>query len=102
MDTKLSTLPPGGFTPFYSGKYYAYSEISATGLLATTLDLSAFILINLADRSYSPTIQGTFDFPGVLPFTVFVRYFGGKSDREFTGAFGKNAWQIGARIVVNL
>jgi hypothetical protein len=101
-DTKLSTLPPGAFTPFYSGKYYAYGEISGTGLLATTVDLSVFVIINLADLSYSPTIQGTFDFPGVLPFTVFARYFGGRQDREFTSAFGGSTVQGGVRIVVDL
>jgi len=101
-DTKLSTLPPGAFTPFYSGKYYAYGEISGTELLSTTLDVSLFALINLADLSYSPTIQCTIDLPGVLPFTIFARYFGGRSDREFTSAFGGSAWQVGARIVVDL
>jgi hypothetical protein len=101
-DTKISTLAPGAFTPFYSGKYYAYGEISGTGLLSKMLDISAFALVNIADLSYSPTLQCTFDFPGVIPFTVFARYFGGRDDREFTAVFGGPAWQVGARIVVDL
>ena len=101
-DTGISTLPPGAFTPFYSGKYYAYAEISGTRLLSTRLDCSLFGFVNLADGSYSPTLQGTFDFPGVVPFTLFVRYFGGPQDREFTSPYGGRTWQCGLRILVAL
>jgi hypothetical protein len=101
-DVAISRLPLGAFTAFYSGKYYAYAEISATRLLSSRLDCSLFGFINCADGSYSPTLQGTFDFPGVVPFTVFVRYFGGPTDREFTSAYGGKAWQCGLRILVSL
>ena len=97
-DTAQSHLPAGAFTPFYSGKYYAYGEISGTGLFASMFGVSLFGYANLADGSYSTTLQGNFDFPGVLPFSVYGRYYGGEKDREFTSAFGGRAMAFGVRI----
>jgi hypothetical protein len=62
------------------------------------LSASLFGFSNLADRSYSTTMQLTVDLPGVLPFTVFGRYYGGRKHREFTNAFGGDAISLGLRI----
>jgi hypothetical protein len=98
-DTRISELPPGSFTPFYSGKYYAYIELSGVNLFSSLFNLSAYGFINLADLSYSPTLQGTFTLPRLVPVTIFARYFGGKNDREFTSVYGGTAWQCGLRIM---
>jgi hypothetical protein len=97
-DTALSTLLPGSFTPFYSSRYYAYAELTGVNLIRTTTAVSLFGFANVADRSYSTTLQFTFDLPGVLPFTVYGRYYGGREDREFTRAFGGQATGGGVRI----
>jgi hypothetical protein len=97
-DTALSKLVPGSFTPFYSGKYYAYAELTGINLIRTTTAVSWFGFANLADGSFSTTLQFTLDLPGVLPFTVYGRYYGGKEDREFTQAFGGQATGGGLRI----
>jgi hypothetical protein len=97
-DTALSTLSPGSFTPFYSGKYYAYGELTGVNLIRTTTTASLFGFANVADGSFSTTLQFTVDLPGVLPFTVYGRYYGGKDDREFTRAFGGQATGGGIRI----
>ncbi|MBN1309691.1 MAG: hypothetical protein JXA18_17350 [Chitinispirillaceae bacterium] len=97
-DIALSRLSPGEFTPFYSGKYYGYAEITGTSLLNSMLAISLFGFGNLADRSFSATLQFTLDLPGVLPFTVYGRYYGGRDDREFTRVFGGSAAGAGARI----
>lgn len=97
-DTALSTLSPGTFTPFYSGKYYAYAELTGVNLIRTTTAASLFGFANIADGSFSTTLQFTFDLPGVLPFTVYGRYYGGRKDREFTRAFGGQATGGGIRI----
>lgn len=101
-DTALSSLTPGTFTPFYSGKYYAYAEVSGTKLFGSVLGVSIFGFMNIADRSYSATAQCSFTFPGIVPFSVFARYYGGADDREFTSAYGGQALQIGARIRIEL
>lgn len=101
-DIAISSLPVRSFTPFYSGKYYSFIEISGNSLWSSMMDLSIFGFINLADFSFSPTIQSTFDFPGVIPFTVYLRAFGGKDDREFTSLYKGPAWQAGLRIRVEL
>jgi len=95
---RQSTLLPGEFTPFYSGRYYLYGEVTGTGLLGSILSMSLFGYGNLADASYSATLQGTIDLPGVLPFTIYGRYFGGRQDREFTRPFGGEALCAGMRI----
>jgi hypothetical protein len=97
-DTDLSLLAPGAFTPFYSGRYYAYAELTTTKLVTSILGASLFGFANLGDLSYSSTLQFNLDFPGVLPFSVFARYYGGKKNREFTTAFGGDALQFGLRI----
>jgi hypothetical protein len=101
-DTGLSRTTPGSFTPFYSGKYYAYAELSGTGLLKSTFGVSLFGIMNLADLSYSPTLQCSFDLPRIVPFSLYARYFGGRKNRELTSAFGGSGWQLGLRIVVEL
>jgi hypothetical protein len=100
-DVRISELPPGSFTPFYSGKYYAYAELSGANLFSSLFNCSIYGFINLADRSYSTTLQGTFTLPRLVPITVFARYFGGNSDREFTSSFGGKAWAGGLRIMVD-
>ncbi|MBN1577564.1 MAG: hypothetical protein JW913_13480 [Chitinispirillaceae bacterium] len=100
-DTDLSRLPAGEFTPFYSGKYYAYAEITGTSLLNSMFAVSLFGFGNLADRSFSTTLQFTLDFPGVPPFTIYGRYYGGRRNREFTRAFGGSAFGGGVRIRVD-
>jgi hypothetical protein len=94
----LSGLVPGEFIPFYSGRYYAYAEITGVNLVASRMAVSLFGYGNLADGSYSTTLQCTFDLPRILPFTVYGRYYGGRSDREFTRAFGGSALGAGLRI----
>ena len=98
QDVALSTLPSGTFTQFYSGRYYCYGEVTGTNLLGSVLAISAFGYGNLGDGSFSATLQLTFDFPGVLPFTVFGRYAGGANDREFTSFTGGPALGGGLRI----
>jgi hypothetical protein len=98
LDLDQSKMLPGEFTPFYSGKYYLYGEISGVNLANSMLAVSFFGFSNLADHSYSTTMQCTIDLPGVLPFTVFGRYYGGKKYREFTNAFGGDAISVGLRI----
>jgi hypothetical protein len=98
LDVDQSRLSPGEFTPFYSGKYYLYGEVTGTNLVNSTLAVSLFGFGNLADRSYSTTLQLTLDLPGVLPFTVYGRYYGGRADREFTRSFGGTAWCGGLRV----
>lgn len=100
-DTAISTLPPGSFVPFYSGKLYFYGEISANNLLQSRLDATLFSIVNAADESFSATLQGTFDLPGIIPFTLYTRYFGGKDDREFTFRYGQNSLQAGLRIIAS-
>jgi hypothetical protein len=97
-ETAISTLPQGSFTPFYSGRYYAYAELNSTKVFTQVLGMSLFGYTTLADRSFATTLQASFDFPGVLPFSLFVRYFGGGDDREFTSVFGGQALQAGLRI----
>ena len=97
-DTTISTVMRGNFTPLYSGKYYAYAEISGTKFLTSILGVGLFGYMNLADLSYSSTLQLNFDIPGVLPFSVYGRYFGGRDDREFTSAFGGEVVQGGVRV----
>jgi hypothetical protein len=97
-DTALSKLVPGSFTSFYSGKYYAYAELTGINLIRTTAAVSLFGFANLADGSFSTTLQFTIDLPGVVPFTVYGRYYGGGEDREFTQAFGGQAAGGGLRI----
>jgi hypothetical protein len=97
-DTAISRLLPGSFNPFYSGKYYAYAELSGVNLIRTTTAVSLFGFANLADGSFSTTLQVTVDLPGVLPFTLYGRYYGGREDREFTQAFGGQATGGGVRI----
>lgn len=101
-DARISLLPAGSFTPFYSGKYYAYAELSGLNLFSYRFNFSSYGFMNLADRSYSTTLQGTFTLPRLVPITVFIRYFGGTIDREFTSSFGGSAWQGGMRIMVEL
>jgi hypothetical protein len=100
-DVRISGLPTGYFTPFYSGKYYAYAELSGANLFSSLFNCSVYGFVNLADRSFSTTLQGTFTLPRLVPITVFARYFGGNSDREFTSTFGGNALQGGFRIMVD-
>jgi hypothetical protein len=97
-DTAISRLSPGSFNPFYSGKYYAYAELTGVNLIRTTTAVSLFGFGNLADGSFSTTLQVTVDLPGVLPFTLYGRYYGGREDREFTQAFGGQATGGGVRI----
>jgi hypothetical protein len=54
--------------------------------------------MNCADRSFSSTLLITFDFPNVLPFTLYVRANGGRLDREFTGTFADRSLTAGLRI----
>jgi hypothetical protein len=100
-DTRISLLPPRSFTPLYSGRYYAYAELSGVNLLSSRANVSTYGFINLADRSFSATVQTTGTLPRLVPVTVFARYFGGTDDREFTSAFGGDAWQGGLRIMVD-
>jgi hypothetical protein len=97
-DVAQSQLVPGAFTPFYSGKFYAYGEVGAVNLLSAVFSPTVFTYGNLADGSFSTTLLLTFDLPGVLPFTVYGRYYGGGNDREFTRAFGGQATGAGLRI----
>jgi hypothetical protein len=97
-DVALSTLSPGAFVPFYSGKYYCYGEVTGTNLLGSILAISMFGYGNLGDGSYATTLQATLDLPGVLPFTVFGKYFGGGNDREFTSLTGGPALGGGLRL----
>jgi hypothetical protein len=97
-DVALSSLSPGAFVPYYSGKYYCYGEVTGTNLLGSVLAISMFGYSNLGDGSFSTTLQATIDLPGVLPFTVFGRYAGGASDREFTSMTGGPALGGGVRI----
>jgi hypothetical protein len=98
QDVALSKLPPGAFAQFYSGKYYCYGEVTGVNLLKSMLAISAFGYGNVGDGSFSTTLQLTLDLPGVLPFTVFGRYFGGQKDREFTSLTGGQALGGGVRI----
>jgi hypothetical protein len=97
-DTAFSLVSFGSFVPYYSGRYYAYAEISTVRLFTSALGASVFGYANLGDGSYSATLQLAFDLPRVLPFTVYGRYFGGKEDREFTSVYGDRAFQAGIRI----
>ncbi|MBN1982020.1 MAG: hypothetical protein JW795_10835 [Chitinivibrionales bacterium] len=99
-DTAISKLSPGAFTPFYSGKYYGYAELSTTKLCTPVLGFSIFGCVNGADRSYSLTTLFSFDIPGVLPFSLYGRYFGGRQDREFTTVYGGSTLQAGVRVRV--
>lgn len=98
LDVDQSRLLPGEFTPLYSGRYYLYGELSGVNLWNSMLAIALFGYGNLADRSWSATIQSTIDLPGVLPFTVYGRYYGGRDGREFTNVFGGNAFSMGLRI----
>jgi hypothetical protein len=98
LDVDQSRLLPGEFTPFYSGRYYLYGELSGVNLWNSMLAVAFFGFGNLADRSWSATIQSTLDLPGVLPFTIYSRYYGGRERREFTSAFGGTALSMGMRI----
>jgi hypothetical protein len=100
--TKISKLMPGEFTPFYSGKYYAYAEISTTKLLTSDISGALYGFMNVADLSYSATLQFSFDFPGIVPFLIYGRYYGGDTDREFTSGFGGRTWQAGIRVTAEL
>jgi len=101
-DIDPSTLSPGSFTPLYAGNYYLYGELSGTKLASGLVDATIFGCVNLADGSYSPGGQCTIDLPGVVPFTLFTRYFGGREKREFTTPYGGNALQMGLRVMVML
>jgi hypothetical protein len=54
--------------------------------------------MNCIDRSFSSTLLFTFDFPKVLPFTLYLRANGGRLDREFTGVFADRTLTAGLRI----
>jgi hypothetical protein len=99
-DTRISLLAPGSFTPFYSGRCYAYAEIAGTKVFSSVFGVALYGFVNMIDRSYSPTLQGTFRIPGIVPFALYGRYFGGPDDREFSSAYGGRVWQAGARLQV--
>jgi len=101
-DVNLFGIKPGEFIPLYSGKYYMYGELNATKLASDMLDITLFGCVNLGDRSYSPGIQCMIDLPRVVPFFLFCRYFGGKSNREFTAPYYGHAFSEGLRVMVSL
>ncbi|HEX3020074.1 MAG TPA: hypothetical protein VHP36_07215 [Chitinispirillaceae bacterium] len=79
-----------------------YGELNANKLASDMLDLTLFGCVNLGDRSYSPGIQCMIDLPHVVPFTLFCRYYGGKSNCEFTSPYGGHAFGAGLRVMVSL
>lgn len=97
-DTAISSLRPGEFTPLYSGKVYVFAELTTSKLFTSMISSSLLYYMNCADRSFSSTLLFTFDFPKVLPFTLYVRGNGGRLDREFTGLFADRTLTAGLRI----
>lgn len=97
-DTAISSLRQGEFTPLYSGRLYAFTELTTSKLFTSMVSSSLLYYMNCADRSFSSTLLFTFDFPKVLPFTVYLRANGGRLDREFTGVFADRSLTAGLRI----
>jgi len=97
-DTAVSSLRPGEFTPLYSGKFYIFTELTTSKLFTSVISSSLLYYMNCADRSFSSTLLFNFDFPKVLPFSLYVRANGGRLDREFTGIFADRTLTAGLRI----
>jgi hypothetical protein len=97
-DTTISTLRAGEFTPLYSGKFYVFTELTTSKLFTSMISSSLLYYMNCIDRSFSSTLLFTFDFPKVLPFTLYLRANGGRLDREFTGVFADRTLTAGLRI----
>lgn len=102
MTNVLPLIITGQFTPFYSGKYYAYAELSATKLFNSVFGFSVFGFANIADLSFSLTAQANFTIPNIVPFSVYCRYYGVDAGREFSSYYGGQAWQLGVRVRIEL
>jgi hypothetical protein len=97
-DTAVSSLRTGEFTPLYSGRFYVFTELTTSKLFTSMISSSLLYYMNCIDRSFSSTLLFTFDFPKVLPFTIYLRANGGRLDREFTGVFADRSLTAGLRI----
>jgi hypothetical protein len=89
-----------GFTPFYWGKFYLYTEAIRNKLIGSAVTGSLSGTSNLSDRSFSATASLRTAFPGTVPFSVYTQYNGGDANREFTLATGGAAWTWGLRSVL--
>ena len=97
-DTAISSLRADEFTPLYSGRFYVFSELTTSKLFTSMISSSLIYYMNCFDHSFSSTLLFTFDFPKVLPFTIYLRTNGGRLDREFTGTFADRSLTAGLRI----
>ncbi len=98
-DAAFSSYTRGTFTPLYSGRWYGYAEVATTKLVSSRLGGSWSAYANLVDGSYATTVQCNVDIPGVVPFSVYGKYFGGKHDRELTSLYNGPSLLGGLRIV---
>lgn len=68
----------------YIGKYYIYSRLTKSNFINNYISLSISFLMNLTDFTYRLSLNNSFSFPGILPFSYSLTYIGGEEKREFT------------------
>ncbi|HPC37958.1 MAG TPA: hypothetical protein PLF21_01470 [Exilispira sp.] len=68
----------------YIGKYYIYSRLTKSNFINNYISLSISFLMNLTDFTYRLSLNNSFSFPGILPFSYSLTYIGGEEGREFT------------------
>jgi hypothetical protein len=88
----------GGYVPFYVGRIYAYAGISKQDLIGTFLDGTLSGFMNISDLSYTVNLEGSFDLPKMIPFSLSLGYRGGGEGKEFTVYSGDNALSLTARV----
>jgi hypothetical protein len=88
----------GGYVPLYWGKVYAYAGIGKQNLIGTFLDGTLSGFMNISDLSYTASLEGSFDVPKWIPFSLSLNYSGGKEGKEFTVFSGNHALSLTARV----
>ena len=101
-DVALVPSTLSGFTPFYWGKAYAYAELLKKKLLGPDVTGTLSATANLGDMSWTASAGLRTNFRGLIPFTLYSQYNGGKAEREFTLSTGGPAWTLGLRSFIEL
>jgi len=100
LDDALTGSALAGYTAYYWGRAYVYAEAVRQKLLGPWVAGSLSGTANLGDLSWVSTASVRTTFPGTIPFSVYLQYNGGQSQREFTLATGGSALTFGLRSVL--
>lgn len=93
----IAPADKASFTPFYWGQGYAYVELVKKKFLLPAVTGSLSATGNLSDESWQGTASLRTAFPSLIPFTLYLQYNGGESNREFTLATNGPATTLGLR-----